>query len=116
MFTDRSKGLYVDTLNNKKYKIQEAIQKGLVIAEAVSTSKADASNEVRTNQETTVTVTAVLHPNSGEKLSITAVSCLPHEHCIATGIHLLSVGYLRESPTFPSKPVRSDNVFRVLYV
>lgn len=66
----------MDTLNNKKYKIQEAIQKGLVVAEEVSGSKAAASNEVRTNQETTVTVTAVLHPNTGEKLSITTVSYL----------------------------------------
>lgn len=73
IIADRSKGLYIDTLNNKQYKIQDAIQRGLVVAEQV-TSKGDvASNEIVTNKQSTFTITGVLHPISGEKLSVTKV-------------------------------------------
>ena len=73
--TDRSKGLYIDTLNNKKYKIQDAIQKGLVVAEEVQIQKDEGvSNEIITNQESTFTVIGVLHPTTGEKLTVSKVS------------------------------------------
>lgn len=72
MVADRSKGLYIDTLNNKQYRIQDAIQKGLVIAEEV-TSKGEGSNEIVTNKESTFTVIGVLHPITGEKMSVSKV-------------------------------------------
>lgn len=67
----------MDTLNNKKYKIQDAIQRGLVVAEEVSLQKDEGvSNEIITNQESTFTVIGVLHPTTGEKLTVSKVSLL----------------------------------------
>ena len=75
LIADRSKGLYLDTLNNKKYKIQDAIQKGLVVAEEV-TSKGDGANEIVTNKESTFTLIGVKHPVTGEILSVSKVGAL----------------------------------------
>jgi len=70
--TDRAKGVYKDTLNNKTYKIQEAIQKGLVVAEEATTQNGE-NSDVIMNKESTFTVTGVLHPVTGERLSVAKV-------------------------------------------
>ena len=103
--TDRSKGLYIDTLNNKKYKIQDAIQKGLVVAEEVQIQKDEGvSNEIITNQESTFTVIGVLHPTTGEKLTVSKVSAeasaqthhfqTPHPHL--THVYFMHDGWYVE--------------------
>ena len=69
---DESAGLYVNPRTNEKMPIDEAIEKGLIFAKLASV-KTDVNsdiNKITTTKAATLSITAVVDPQSGEIISV----------------------------------------------